>query len=114
MERGDFLTVAEAAKQTPQHVHASVVWRWMRIGLKARTGERIRLKHVRIGSRVFTTQADLDEFFRVLAEADVEFYSKRQKLLDQENSKMNVSRGRTEKQRAHAVAQARRELGRCE
>ena len=36
--------------------------------------DRIRLKHVRVGGRIMTTQADLVEFFEAVAEADTAYF----------------------------------------
>ena len=67
-------TLSEAARMCPRRPHSSTVWRWCRRGITARTGERIRLRHIRAGACIFTTQADLVHFFRSLAEADVTYF----------------------------------------
>jgi len=46
------------------------VWRWCRRGVKSRCGNRIKLRHVRVGGKIFTTEAWLDEFFKATAESD--------------------------------------------
>lgn len=48
-----YLTPAEVARQLG--VRASTVYRWMQAG---------NMRHVRIGSRYRTTQADVDQFVR--------------------------------------------------
>jgi hypothetical protein len=68
------ITLAEAAKSVPGNPHTSAVWRWARKGVKARSGERIRLRHTRVGGRVFTTRAWIDEFGERLAQADAEYF----------------------------------------
>ena len=72
MPENRYITLNEAAKLTPRRVHASTLWRWARKGCRARNGERIHLAHLRVGGRVMTTEAALEEFFRELAAADVE------------------------------------------
>lgn len=68
--RNDHITLAQAAKLTPGRPSSCAVWRWCRVGVKSRTGERIRLDHIRIGGRLFTTESDLQRFFKLVAEAD--------------------------------------------
>lgn len=46
------------------------VFRWIRDGLLARDGSRIRLESVRVGRRLATSAEALDRFYRALAEAD--------------------------------------------
>lgn len=75
-----YIPFAEAARRCPSWtrpdgteggVHPSAVWRWARKGLVGRSGRRVRLRHVRVGKRVYTTAAWLEQFFRQLAEADL-------------------------------------------
>lgn len=75
--RDERITLAEAAKTVPGNPHTSAVWRWARKGVKARSGERIRLRHTRVGGRVFTTRAWIDEFGERLAQADAEYFDAR-------------------------------------
>jgi len=49
----------------------------MRRGIKARTGERIRLRHVRVGGKLFTTEKWVGEFVHALAEADLAAFDDR-------------------------------------
>ena len=53
---------------------ANCIWRWCRRGVLSRGGERVRLQHVRIGGRVYTTARWLEEFGRRLAEADAKYF----------------------------------------
>lgn len=46
------------------------LWRWCRKGIKARSGQRVFLKHIRSGRRLMTTQAWLDEFHADLIRED--------------------------------------------
>jgi hypothetical protein len=59
------------ARVSPGHPAPSTCWRWMRHGVLARNGSRVRLKHGRAGRRVFTTRDWLDEFFQAVAAADL-------------------------------------------
>lgn len=67
----DYLTLAEAARLTPRRPTAGTLWRWARRGVRARDGRSIRLRHVRVGGRVYTTEQWLHEFFAELAAADL-------------------------------------------
>lgn len=68
------ITLAEAARIVPGNPHTSAVWRWARRGVKARSGQRVRLEHIRVGGRVFTTQAWIDAFGAQLAAADTAYF----------------------------------------
>jgi len=67
-----YLSLSQAAKIVPGTPHPSSIWRWCRYGVRARNGKRIRLRHSRAGSRVYTTERWLDEFFEATAAADIE------------------------------------------
>ena len=69
------LDLAEAAQLCPGRPHYSALWRWCRKGIKVRGDECVRLRHFRIGGRIYTTQADLSRFFKSLAEADAAHFS---------------------------------------
>lgn len=71
----DHLSLAAASRLVPGRPHTSTLWRWCRRGVLARSGERIRLKHIRLGARVFTTREALDEFGRALADADAAYFA---------------------------------------
>ena len=62
----DILTLSQAARIVPalggHHVHPSTLWRWCRIGVKARNGRRVKLRHGRLGRRVVIPREALDEF----------------------------------------------------
>ncbi|KAA0215794.1 MAG: DUF1580 domain-containing protein [Leptolyngbya sp. PLA3] len=72
----DHITLAQAAKLAPGRPSSNCVWRWCREGVKAATGTRIRLKHVRFGSRIFTTLQWLNDFGSALAEADAAHFDR--------------------------------------
>ncbi len=100
------LTLSAAARSLPRigdkRPHASTIWRWCRIGVKSRSGRRIRLEHVRVGARVFTTADAINGFVAAVAEADRESFDSRPAPL--------VDKPRTSKQRERAIAQADAEL----
>lgn len=50
------------------------MWRWCRRGVLARSGERIRLKHVRAGGKILTSAAWVEAFIEELASADVQYF----------------------------------------
>lgn len=70
----DFLSLTDASKIIPGRPHATCLWRWCRRGVQARSGERIRLEHRRLGGKIFTRMDWLDDFSRRLAEADAKYF----------------------------------------
>lgn len=54
------------------------VWRWARRGLLSRSGRRVRLDHVRVGARLFTSREALQEFFSAVAASDCEHFDRKQ------------------------------------
>lgn len=77
MQQNEYISLAQAAQQVPGHPHPSAVWRWCRTGVLSRSGIRVRLEHVRIGGRIFTTQLALDVFFKAVADADASHFDRR-------------------------------------
>lgn len=73
----EYVNLATVSKLLPSCPHPSCIWRWCRRGVKSRSGERIKLEHVRIGGKIFCTAAWLDEFGRRLAEADAQHFDAR-------------------------------------
>lgn len=67
----DYLTLGQAAQRTPNRPSAGTIWRWARHGIVARDGSVVRLQHIRIGGRVFTTEQWLHQFFEEVAKADL-------------------------------------------
>lgn len=66
----DYIDLPEAARRTPGRPHVASLWRWMRRGVKVRSGERVTLNHIRVGGKLYTTEADLAAFFAEVSEAD--------------------------------------------
>ncbi|MCA9277242.1 MAG: DUF1580 domain-containing protein [Phycisphaerales bacterium] len=72
----EHITLSQAAKLAPGRPSSNCVWRWCREGVKAASGTRVRLKHVRFGSRIFTTRQWLNDFGLSLAEADAAHFQR--------------------------------------
>lgn len=70
----EHITLSQAAKLAPGRPSPNCVWRWCREGVKAASGQRVRLKHVRFGSRIYTTRQWLSAFGLALAEADAAYF----------------------------------------
>lgn len=72
--RSRLLTLSQAARIAPGSPTPNCVWRWCRRGVIARSGRRVRLEHVRVGGKLFTSAEWLDSFGRRLAEADADYF----------------------------------------
>ena len=96
-----YITLTEAAKLSPGRPSSCAVWRWCRVGLKSRNGERIKLRHSRVGGRIFTTESDLSEFFRAVADADRQYF---------EADPPATSKPATNGQRQRSIASAEKKL----
>lgn len=72
----EHITLSQASKLAPGRPSSNCVWRWCREGVKAASGTRVRLKHVRFGSRIFTTRQWLNDFGHALAEADAAHFDR--------------------------------------
>lgn len=68
------VTLSQAARVAPGGISPNCVWRWCRRGVLARTGERVRLEHIRVGGKLYTTPRWIEEFGRRLAEADASYF----------------------------------------
>ena len=72
----DLLSLPEVAHRAPGNPSPCTVWRWCRKGILPRGGgQRIRLEHVRAGSRIFVPREALGAFFRATAEADAPHFA---------------------------------------
>lgn len=60
--------------------HYSAIWRWAQRGLLARNGERVRLKSVRLGRKLYTTRRWYEEFIERKRAADLEYFQSRDAL----------------------------------
>lgn len=73
-ERGEYLTLTQAANVAPGRPTTNCLWRWCRKGVVSRSGHRVRLRHIRAGGKIFTKAEWVEEFGRTLAEADAEYF----------------------------------------
>ena len=99
----EYISLGEAAKLAPGRPSACAVWRWCRKGIKSRSGQRIKLNHVRAGGKIFTTKAALDTFSQAVTEADQEHF-------DQVPNTLPVVPTRTDPQRQKDIEPAEKEL----
>ena len=105
-ETESYIALTQAARLAPGRPSINCLWRWCRKGVLARSGQRIRLQHVRIGGKLFTSAAWVKQFGLALAEADVDYFNlDAAPVLPQQPSNT-----RTDKQRQAAVERAEREL----
>ena len=70
------ITLTQAAKIAPGRPSTNCMWRWCRRGVIARSGQRIKLEHIRIGGKLFTTPQWVNEFGRRLADADAQYFDR--------------------------------------
>ena len=70
------LTLAQAARLAPNKPHVSTLWRWCRIGIKARNGHRITLEHWRYGGKIYTSPEAMKRFAKHLSEADAQHFNR--------------------------------------
>ncbi len=92
----DHLTLSQAAKLAPGRPSANCVWRWCRGGVKAASGSRVRLKHVRFGSRIYTTRQWLNDFGLALAKADAAHFDREHKTRSSEPTHTRRTSRRTD------------------
>lgn len=108
----NILSLTEAARAVPpmdgRRPHTASIWRWCRQGIR-RGATRVTLRYVRVGRRIGVPENALTEFFIALAAADA---TEDSSPLEREAAKCQqpVTKGRTPKQRAEAVARARKSL----
>jgi hypothetical protein len=104
----ELLTLTQAAKAAPGRPSVNAVWRWCRKGVLSRSGENIRLQHVRVGSKIFTTATWMKEFGEQLARADTaHFDSKIPPLLPGRRRRREAP---SQEKRREQIAQAQQEL----
>lgn len=73
-----WITLSQAAKEAPGRPSSNAVWRWCRRGVISRNGERVYLRHIRVGGKVLTRSEWVAEFGEKLAEADRRYFSAQQ------------------------------------
>jgi hypothetical protein len=81
-----YLSLGQAAAVSPGRPSTNCVWRWCRRGVLARSGTRVRLEHVRVGGKIFTTADWVQSFFAALAAADSAYF-------DQTESRVRAGSG---------------------
>ena len=106
-ERDDYITLTQASKLAPGRPSINCIWRWCRKGVIARDGRRLRLEHVRMGGKLYTSAQWLAEFGQALAEADANYFN-----IDSDAPTLLTPqpRTRTVSQRQAAIQRAEREL----
>ena len=111
-EFDDLLTLSQAAKVVPGRPSPNCLWRWCRRGVLSRSGERVYLRHVRVGGKVFTGKQWLDDFGQVLAEADAAYFRRAEDDASQPDpqSQPKRRRKRFEHHRRQTIDQAHSEL----
>lgn len=66
-----YISLAEAAAIVPGRPAVGTIWRWARRGIRSQTGSKIRLRHVRVGGRIYTTETWLRDFFDASVGTDI-------------------------------------------
>ena len=106
----EHITLSQAAKLAPGRPSSNCVWRWCREGVKAASGTRVRLKHVRFGSRIYTTRQWLNDFGLALAEADAAHFDRDEQSPAPEPSRRTSKRSRRASRSSGADEAHRRHL----
>lgn len=74
-DRNDnWMSLTAATRVAPGRPSVSCIWRWCRKGVLARSGERVRLQHVRVGGKVLTRAEWIESFMMQLAAADTRYF----------------------------------------
>jgi hypothetical protein len=108
----ELIPLAKAARRLPNRPHVSALWRWCRLGIRGRGGDRVRLEHTRIGMRLYTTEAWLADFGRRLEEADREHFDARHVESGQHRRQARARSGSSSSsQRLEAAAARLKEAG---
>lgn len=110
----EHITLTAVAKIAPGRPSPNAVWRWCRRGVQARNGQRVRLEHIRVGGKIFTTRGWLDEFGRKLADADRRYFDLNEAIAESSAPAPprpdRRKRSRVDEDRRRAIADAEREL----
>ncbi len=65
-----YLTLSQAGRLMPGTPSPTAMWRRCRHGLKDAEGNQHRLRHVRLGNRIFTTRTWVEDFMAVFIVED--------------------------------------------
>jgi hypothetical protein len=109
-EQTEHITLSESAKITPGRPSTNCLWRWCRRGVLSRSGQRIRLEHVRIGGKLFTTTRWVEQFGKALAQADASYFDLDELTAESPKPRRRRPTSRLAQQRQAAHDQANREL----
>lgn len=101
------VTLTQAAKLAPGRPTPNCIWRWCRKGVLARSGARIKLQHLRMGGKIFTSTSWLAEFGAQLAAADASHFDKQ--FSDDDSVRVD-GKSPAERARAAHLQQVDREL----
>ena len=105
-----YLSITEVANIAPGRPKTNCIWRWCRKGVLSRSGERVRLRHVRIGGMIYSTRQWLDEFGRRLAEADERYFDLVDAAQRGYTARRRRKETRTDEARRQSIEDADREL----
>ena len=100
----DLIPLAAAARRLPGRPHLTALWRWSRLGVLARSGDRVRLEVTRLGKRLYTTEAWLADFAKRLAEADQSHFEARTDAAARPHRRRRPDNRGTEQRLAAAAA----------
>jgi len=103
----EYITLSQAARLAPGRPSSNCIWRWCRKGVLSRSRRRVRLQHVRVGSKIYTTAEWVHTFGLRLADADTEYFDSNQPV---DPPSPPAPRQRTEAQRQVDIDQAEEEL----
>ncbi len=107
----EYVTLAQAAKLSPGRPSANAVWRWARKGIRSRSGDRVRLEHVRMGGKIFTTREWLKQFGQRLAADDARHFEMASRPgMAFSRSRSGSGHSRSKSQRQASIERAEREL----
>ena len=99
----NLLNAKQAAQTLPNSKSENTLIRWMRRGLVSRSSQRIRLRHVRVGDELYTSEKWLMEFFTKLAKSDCAYFDD---AADQPSLKNNTPTKRPKTRRQKDIARA--------
>lgn len=104
----ELLSLAEATHIIPSRPSIPTLWRWCRRGTVPRGGgPRIRLRHVRLGGRIFIAPEWIREYMQALAQADLSHFGD-----DYADSPTTTApRTRTASEREQAIREAEQKIG---
>lgn len=103
------ITLTQATKITPGRPSTNCLWRWCRRGVLARNGQRIRLEHVRMGGKIFTTPRWVETFGQALADADRDYFAQQEQPRGDATpvaTQRSLTRAMQQRQSAHQRAQS--------